>query len=382
MSSNYSLEQIDPATVIIGTNVRLDARLDKAFIASVRERGVLVPVVVHRDEEGRHVVLYGQRRTLAAVAANRESIPAYIVDTPAEADRLVDQIAENEHRAGLSTTERVKAYEQLAALGISAAQIAKRTATAKADVTAALTVASSDLATAAAQRWDFLTLEQAATLADFQDDGEAVQALTTAAKRGQFEHTAQRLRDERDEARDLAQFSAALTEQGITVIERPAWDNKTVKALDRLEHDGQRLTPETHAACPGHAAYVDLDWEWADDEDEDEQGEQRRRVLQEQYVCTDWAGHGHTDRWASSTPARKKAAEMSEQEREAAAAQRRDVIASNKAWDSAEPVRRGPGPARRAHPVVGHRRQPGHRRGLPSRRPDRGSRPRGRGNLE
>ncbi|WP_170119951.1 hypothetical protein [Branchiibius hedensis] len=59
------------------------------------------------------------------------------------------------------------------------------------------------------------------------------------------------------------------------------------------------------------------------------------------YVCTDAKAHGHQDRWASNSggSTKKKAADMSEAEREAARAERRDVIESNKAWLSAETVR-------------------------------------------
>lgn len=56
---------IDPATAVVGPNVRLDARLDKRFSASIRERGVLTPVVGHLNEDNFFVVDEGQRRVLA-----------------------------------------------------------------------------------------------------------------------------------------------------------------------------------------------------------------------------------------------------------------------------------------------------------------------------
>ena len=59
------LEMIDPATLTIDANVRADAQLDKAFLASLKEHGVIQPVVAHRAEDGGAHVLYGQRRTLA-----------------------------------------------------------------------------------------------------------------------------------------------------------------------------------------------------------------------------------------------------------------------------------------------------------------------------
>lgn len=330
---------IDPAKVIIGENVRTDARLDKEFIASIRERGVLVPVVGYRNETGEFVLLYGQRRTLAAVEAKRETIPAHIVAGQDEADRLIDQLAENDHRKALTNGERVQAFEQMSVIGLSAAQIAKRTATKRREVDAALTVAGSELATKAADRWDFLTLEQAATLAEFEDDAAAVKALTVAAQRGQFDHTAQRLRDARAEAAELAEAAAALTAQGITVVDRPAYDDKVTLTVDRLsDSEGNRITDEEHAECPGHAAYVTAGWEWVEGEDED--SDEQVRTATAVYVCTDYKAHGHGDRWATSEGSKPKSADMTDEQREQAKAERRDVIDSNKAWASAETVRR------------------------------------------
>src|SRR5690242_18198358 len=100
------LIHIDPREVVVGTNVRLDARLDKSFVESIRERGVLVPIVGYYNDEQQFTVLYGQRRTLASVEAERDTIPAYVVDGQDEADRLIDQMAENDHRKSLTKSER------------------------------------------------------------------------------------------------------------------------------------------------------------------------------------------------------------------------------------------------------------------------------------
>ncbi|WP_336296691.1 ParB/Srx family N-terminal domain-containing protein [Arthrobacter antioxidans] len=59
------LEHLDPTQLTIDANVRADVRLDPEFLASIKQHGVLQPVVAHRTEAGVYV-LYGQRRTLAA----------------------------------------------------------------------------------------------------------------------------------------------------------------------------------------------------------------------------------------------------------------------------------------------------------------------------
>lgn len=339
MTAQSELIQIDPADVVVGENVRLDARLDKAFVASIRERGVLVPVVGYRDDAGAFRVLYGQRRTLGAIEAKRETIPAYVVTSQDEADRLIDQMVENEHRAPLTASERAKGFEQLAALGLTAGQIAKRSATTRAQVDTALTVAASPMASKAAERFDFLTLDQAAVIADFEDDPEAVKALTIGAKEGQFAHVAQRLRDDRDREQARAAMVESLTSKGVALVERPNYDDNSTKALQRLstKAEGRPLNKDTHAKCPGHAAYVTVNTRWSTD---NKGKEARNWEAEPTYVCTQWKAQGHADLYASNST-KPTTAEMTPVQRETAKAERKDVIESNKAWDAAEPVRRG-----------------------------------------
>jgi ParB family chromosome partitioning protein len=124
--------------------VRLDPRLDQPFLDSIRERGVLEPVLLYRAEDGTLTVLAGQRRTLAARETGLASIPAVVSDTPpADADRLVDQYVENEHPAGRLNGEQFTPVEQMALAGPSEHQIAKRTGTDKTTIHAARVAATS-----------------------------------------------------------------------------------------------------------------------------------------------------------------------------------------------------------------------------------------------
>jgi hypothetical protein len=93
----------------------------------------------------------------------------------------------------------------------------------KPKVTAAQKVAGSDLATAATARHEFLTLGQAATLADVEDDPEALKALVAAAQQGpgSFEHVASRLRETAAERAVLAEARTRLEESGLAITGRP-----------------------------------------------------------------------------------------------------------------------------------------------------------------
>lgn len=78
---------------------------------SIREFGVLQPVVVRRDGTGFELVM-GERRMRAAIAAGLTAIPAIVRETGDE-DMLRDALLENLHRAQLNPLEEAAAYQQL-----------------------------------------------------------------------------------------------------------------------------------------------------------------------------------------------------------------------------------------------------------------------------
>lgn len=78
---------------------------------SVREFGVLQPVVVRPQGDGYELVM-GERRLRAAAAAGLDVIPAIVRDTADDA-MLRDALLENVHRAQLNPLEEAAAYQQL-----------------------------------------------------------------------------------------------------------------------------------------------------------------------------------------------------------------------------------------------------------------------------
>jgi len=79
---------------------------------SVREFGVLQPVVVRADPAGGYELVMGERRLRAATAAGLDAIPA-IVRSTADDAMLRDALLENIHRAQLNPLEEAAAYQQL-----------------------------------------------------------------------------------------------------------------------------------------------------------------------------------------------------------------------------------------------------------------------------
>ncbi|WP_029150252.1 ParB/RepB/Spo0J family partition protein [Microbacterium indicum] len=109
------LVQIDPNAIV--PNPRQPRTLFDAddlaeLVHSVREFGVLQPVVVRDKKDGTYELIMGERRTRASREAGLAEIPAIIRET-ADEDMLRDALLENIHRAQLNPLEEASAYQQL-----------------------------------------------------------------------------------------------------------------------------------------------------------------------------------------------------------------------------------------------------------------------------
>jgi ParB family chromosome partitioning protein len=84
------------------------------LVASIREVGVLQPVVVREVGPGRYQLIMGERRWRACREAGVSGVPAIIRET-ADDQLLRDALLENLHRQQLNPLEEAAAYQQLLA---------------------------------------------------------------------------------------------------------------------------------------------------------------------------------------------------------------------------------------------------------------------------
>lgn len=316
-----ALIYLDPATLLVDGNVRLDPRLDKDFLASVKDDGVLVPVLAVRTSGGKVRVKDGQRRTLAAVKAGHTAIQVIVLGdenttTAGAAERIFEQYTINTRRAALTAAEQAAAVATLFALEVPAETIQKRTRLSGDQVAAAQKLAASKKATAAAAKYD-LDLLQGAGIAEFERDKETYNSLMQAAQRssGELAHVLQRARDARDDQAAIAARTAELVEQGIKVStgEGLNWE---YAIHFWAGSDGKELTEKTHKDCPGKVAVLRI------------YGYDKTRKVHENWFCEDPKANGHKRLRSSGNG--------SEQSPE----DRKRVLAGNKDWRSAEKVRR------------------------------------------
>lgn len=88
-----------------------DAALEE-LAHSLREVGVLQPVVVRPVGDGRYELIAGERRVRAARLAGLQEIPAVVRDS-GDDQLLTEALVENLHRTDLNPLEEAAAYQQL-----------------------------------------------------------------------------------------------------------------------------------------------------------------------------------------------------------------------------------------------------------------------------
>jgi ParB family chromosome partitioning protein len=84
------------------------------LVTSIREVGVLQPVVVREVSAGRYQLVMGERRWRASREAGLDTVPAIVRDTTDD-HLLRDALLENLHRQQLNPLEEAAAYQQLLA---------------------------------------------------------------------------------------------------------------------------------------------------------------------------------------------------------------------------------------------------------------------------
>jgi ParB family chromosome partitioning protein len=94
--------------------------------ASIREVGILQPLVVRRTDDARFELIAGERRLRAAKAAGLAVVPVVLRDSEDE-DLLRDALIENIHREDLNPIEQAEAFKALLGeLGLKQEELADR----------------------------------------------------------------------------------------------------------------------------------------------------------------------------------------------------------------------------------------------------------------
>jgi ParB family chromosome partitioning protein len=80
---------------------------------SIRERGVIQPLLVTRSKGNRYHLIAGERRLRAAKMADKEEVPVVVMDAASKNERLELALIENIQRHDLNAIEEALAYGRL-----------------------------------------------------------------------------------------------------------------------------------------------------------------------------------------------------------------------------------------------------------------------------
>ncbi|MCX5206107.1 ParB/RepB/Spo0J family partition protein [Streptomyces sp. NBC_00237] len=248
---------------------------DGWLVDSVRENGIIVPLVVEPAPDAPEVfdVVQGKRRLAAARQAELTEAPVYVLD-PARREvglAYIEMLVENaeEGRKALTDLEQADALFLAIEAGMAPAAAARRAGRSDDDVAHAVATARkvSDrtrrtLAESDGYEWDLSVL---AVLAEFDDDEEAVARLVDAHAKGTFEHQATAERDAREACQAREVVREECRANGVRLVESEEIQGEEFEEFEILEYlwdkAGDQLTEEGHAECPGHAVT------WDDDSD-------------------------------------------------------------------------------------------------------------------
>jgi ParB family chromosome partitioning protein len=316
-------------------NVRRDIHLDQEFVESIRELGILTALRITPDGSGGYRVIEGHRRLAAAEHLGLTEVP-YDLAVEREGDeagQFLDMYVTNHHREGLSTLEEADALFGASASGASRRRIRKATGLSAEELASALAAGgmSGVARETAAAFGRSITLDQVALFAEFQDDEDAIGLIMDDICNGRSgQHVAERLRQERAAAAARQQLITQLVADGYEIADQYP---EARQLLTYLAHDGQDLTPETHAACPGRAVYL-----------------VSYNPPTVTHFCTDPAAHGHESRLlGSALPDLSGSGTSGSEDVDSPPAPgaaptpdpaRRLVIEGNKAWAAAANVRK------------------------------------------
>ncbi|MDR3130502.1 MAG: ParB/RepB/Spo0J family partition protein [Treponema sp.] len=102
---------------------------------SIREHGVIQPLLVEENGDGAYVIIAGERRSRAARMAGLTEVPA-LIRSYTDQQRMEISLIENIQRADLNPVEEAMAYRQLMDLtGLSQDEVAARVGKNRATVT-------------------------------------------------------------------------------------------------------------------------------------------------------------------------------------------------------------------------------------------------------
>lgn len=257
-----SVELIDPDP----DNVRRHLGDLTELAASIGSHGVLTPIIVFPDGDGRFGLVAGHRRFAAARIAELTTVPAIVDPSLTDARlRIEVQLIENLQRTDLDAVEEATGYFRLVnECEAKVASIAERVGRSASHVNKRLSLLELPATVLAKVKKGDATVEQALALRKL-GERENIETVAKQSHPRDWQREVDKHRLEMEKAQNLAAAAEKLRNRRIDVV--TTLDRETMKIVGReitFVVDGVELSGDAavkaHKAEPCHTAWLHTGW--------------------------------------------------------------------------------------------------------------------------
>jgi ParB family chromosome partitioning protein len=245
------VEAISPSPL----NPRSDLGEIGELAASITSLGIIQPLTVRPTEGGRYLLVAGERRYAAALAAGLTEVPALVREMD-EREALEIALVENCQRRDLNPTDEARAYRQLIdGHGYTQRSLAKQIGRSQSHIAKRLALLELPEEIRSEVDSGGITLPDAAELARLAKHPDRLEAARNQARSyGSVEAAVwEQLRQQEAEAAARKAIKE-LRSKGVTVIDWPegSWYSEQARPVSYLAG----IEEQAHASEPCHAASV------------------------------------------------------------------------------------------------------------------------------
>lgn len=233
-------------------NPRGDVGDVSELAASIREQGILEPLlVVPNGPTSTFVLIAGHRRLAAAKEVKCKTVPCIVREDVTDPGRQLEMaLVENLQRVDLTPIEEATGYQQLLEFpGYTIPKIAKATGRSQATVKGRLAISQLPERARSAVRTGQLNLADALAITEFAKDTAAVNRLTKAVGTSNFKWELENARRKKAAAALTAKTRKALAAAGTKILAKPPHWKEKFSWLDQADLD-------QHTDCGGLAAVI------------------------------------------------------------------------------------------------------------------------------
>lgn len=211
-------------------NVRTTSVGIEELAESIKELGVLEPILVRQNGGNKFAIIAGSRRFEAAKKAGLKDIPAVVRATD---DAVMASAAENLAREGLTVIEEAQTYEVMVANGMSQRDIAKVVARGQSHVSKRLALLKLPEEVQSKVASGAIEVSDAQELSKLGDDEAAIkiavsQATGTGGFRPSMSVVVGQLLEDRAEEQAIRKVAEDAKKKGMTVIDPDDYEGDAV----------------------------------------------------------------------------------------------------------------------------------------------------------